>query len=296
MYHKPVLLEEAVEALITEDDGWYVDVTMGGGGHTTEILKRTKKAKMLAFDQDPDAILQIPVNERLKFIPSNFRYLKEWLEYMAVAEVRGVLADLGVSTFQIDERSRGFTYREDARLDMRMDKSRKLSAVEVLNEYNAQNLQLIFSEYGEIRNAKTLSEAIVEARKYGGIYTVNDLLAIMESIAVGKKPRYYAQVFQAVRIEVNDEMGALRQLLDSLTSVVAPGGRVVFLSYHSLEDRMVKNFFKKGEATDRKENDFERRDEKPFMEVNRKVIVPSSVEIKENPRARSAKMRIGEKL
>lgn len=296
MYHKPVLLEEAVEALITKDDGWYVDVTMGGGGHTAEILKRTKKAKMLAFDQDPDAILQIPVNERLKFVPSNFRYLKEWLEYMAVAEVRGVLADLGVSTFQIDERSRGFTYREDARLDMRMDKSRKLSAVEVLNEYNAQNLQLIFSEYGEIRNAKTLSEAIVEARKYGGVYTVNDLVAIMESIAVGKKPRYYAQVFQAVRIEVNDEMGALRQLLDSLASVVAPGGRVVFLSYHSLEDRMVKNFFKKGETTDRKENDFERRGGKPFKEVNRKVIVPSSVEIKENPRARSAKMRIGEKL
>lgn len=296
MYHKAVLLKEAVDELIIGDEGWYVDVTMGGGGHTSEILKRLKKARVLAFDQDPDAIRQIPENKRLTFVPSNFRFLADWLEYLSVRKVSGVLADLGVSTFQIDEKSRGFTYRVDAELDMRMDKARKLSAVEVLNEYGAPELQGLLSKYGEIRNARTLAEAIVEARRYGGIYRVNDLVAIMEGLAVGKKARYFAQVFQAIRIEVNDEMGALRQMLEALPGVVEKGGRVVVLSYHSLEDRMVKNLFRKGYVEKGEDDPWSKGAERPFKEVNKKVIIPSPEEINENPRARSAKMRVGEKL
>lgn len=293
MYHKPVLLKESIEAMLQEDDGWYVDLTMGGGGHTAEFLKNTSNAKMLAFDQDPDTWYQIPENERLKFVPSNFQYLVEYLEYLEIEKVNGVIADLGVSSFQIDELDRGFTFRGDVQLDMRMDQKQEKTAVNVLNEYKRRDLQDILSKYGEVRNAKTLSEAIVHARKYGGIYKVSDLVAILDALFVGKRERYYAQVFQAIRIEINDEMGALRKLLAGLPEVVGKGGRVVFLSYHSLEDRMIKFFLKKGIIDN---GLIMREGKKAFKMVNKKVIRPSHEEIKLNPRARSAKMRIGEKI
>lgn len=296
MYHEPVLLKESIDELITQDDGWYVDLTMGGGGHTIEILNRIKKAKLLAFDQDPDAINQIPEDNRLKFIPSNFRYLEQWLGYLGLGKVSGVLADLGVSTFQIDEKSRGFTYRQDGVLDMRMDKERELTAEVVLNEYSKEDLQVILSEYGEVRNAATLARAIVEARKYGGIYTVDDLLAILETRVVGKRMRYISQVFQAIRIEVNDEIGALKDMLLSLVNVIRPGGRVVVLSYHSLEDRIVKDFLRKGIVERKRDNPMAEQKDRPFKMINKKVIVASAEEIKINPRARSVKMRIGEKI
>ncbi len=296
MYHQPVLLQESIDALLTEDGGWYADLTMGGGGHTSEFLRRTRDAKMLAFDQDPDAIRQIPENERLTFVPSNFRYLAEWLEYLGIGKLKGVLADLGVSTFQIDELDRGFTFRQDAELDMRMDKQRELTAIQVLNTYDSKALQSLLSRYGEVRNARTLAQAIVKARRYGGINTADDLLAILENLYVGKKMRYIAQVFQAIRIEVNDEMNALKDMLYSLPELMEKGGRLVVLSYHSIEDRIVKRFLKNGSERGIDERDVYGHFERPFKSINKKVVRPSDEEIKFNPRARSAKMRIGKKI
>ena len=296
-YHTPVMLQECIEGLNIRPGGTYVDVTFGGGGHSREILKHLgKDGQLLAFDQDTDAQQNLIADDRFTFIDQNFRYLKNFVRLHDALPVNGILADLGVSSYQFDQAGRGFSIRFDAGLDMRMNQSSDLSAKEVVNNYSEAELHRIFGIYGEIQNAKSLANTIVTARLNAPIITVADLKnAISARIPKGKENKYLAQVFQALRIEVNQELEALKDFLIQSAEVLVSGGRLVVMSYHSLEDRLVKNFIAKGKFSGEVEKDFYGNDQKPFDAVSRGAITASANEIEENNRARSAKLRIAVK-
>lgn len=297
-YHTPVMLRECMDALAIKPDGVYVDVTFGGGGHSREILKYLNKSgRLLAFDQDADAQKNIPNDDRLTFIDQNFRYLKNNCRLHGAPTVDGILADLGVSSHQFDQPERGFSIRFDAGLDMRMDQSATLTAADIVNTYPEKELHRLFGEYGEIQNARSLAKAVVTARLNNSIDTVADLKsAISGLIPKGKENKYLAQVFQALRIEVNQELAALQEFLQQSVDILKQGGRLVVMSYHSLEDRLVKNFMAKGKFRGEVEKDFYGNEIKPLKVVSRKAITASAEEIKQNNRARSAKLRIAEKI
>ncbi|MEM7102591.1 MAG: 16S rRNA (cytosine(1402)-N(4))-methyltransferase RsmH [Bacteroidota bacterium] len=296
-YHDPVLLSESIEGLEISQNGVYVDATFGGGGHSKAILNAIgQEGRLYAFDQDEDAANNRIGDNRLIFILANFRHLKRFLKLNGIRKVNGILADLGVSSFQLDKPQRGFSYRYEAKLDMRMDKEGPLTAADIVNTYDAGQLQQLLSKYGEVRNAKTVAQALVSATATKKIKTTGDLLMILDPLVRGNRARYLAQVFQALRIEVNDEMGALEDFLSQSLEVLQPGGRLVVISYHSLEDRMVKNFVKKGTFDGQVIKDDYGNIYRPFKEVVKKTILPSQAEIDQNPRARSAKLRIAEKL
>lgn len=295
-YHDPVLLTESVAALQIKPDGVYVDATFGGGGHSRKILEQLgPKGILIAFDQDKDALANLSDDKRLVFVQNNFRHLRRYLRLNGILEVDGILADLGVSSHQIDEGARGFSYRFDAELDMRMNQDEPLNAATVLNTYDAEALQKVFGEWGEVRNARTLAQAIVQARRVKNLETIGDLLRIAEPLYMGQKMRYLSQVFQAIRIEVNDEMGALREFLEASLLALKPGGRLVVITYHSLEDRPVKNFLKSGDFEGNPAKDFYGNITRPFEIITKKAVEPGEAEIRRNPRARSAKLRVGEK-
>lgn len=296
-YHNPVMLQECMEGLNIKPDGLYIDVTFGGGGHSREILKHLSvNGRLLAFDQDADAQHNLPKDDRLTFIDQNFRYLKNNCRLQGAIPADGILADLGVSSHQFDQPERGFSIRFDADLDMRMDQAGALTAKEVVNTYTEDQLHRIFGIYGEIKNAKTLANALVINRLNSPIVTVDDLKrAIVKLIPKGKENKYLAQVFQALRIEVNQELEALKEFLEQTVDVLKPGGRLVVMSYHSLEDRLVKNFIARGKFQGEVEKDFFGNQIKPLESVTRKAVNASDEEIKLNNRARSAKLRIAVK-
>lgn len=296
-YHIPVMLQECIDALNINPDGVYVDVTFGGGGHSRAIFERlSSKGRLIAFDQDPDARNNAWDAPNFDLVPANFAFLANHLRLLGIKQVDGLLADLGVSSHQFDEDSRGFSIRSEARLDMRMNQQSDLSAEKVVNTYEEKDLLRIFRAYGEIKNAYRLSQEIIAARRNGKIKTTNDLIEIGTKCAPKyKENRYLAQVFQAIRIEVNDEMDALEKLLEQSADVLKPKGRLVVMSYHSLEDRLVKNYTKRGSLTGEIEKDFFGNVLKPFTEVVRHPIIPTDEEIERNSRARSAKLRIAEK-
>lgn len=296
-YHEPVLLKQCIDGLNIRPDGVYVDVTYGGGGHSKEILKRLTTGRLYAFDQDEDAIKNKVPDERLVLIKQNFRYLKNFLKLYNALPVDGLLADLGVSSYQFDKAERGFSTRFDAQLDMRMDKSGKLTAADVLNTYSEEDLKRIFKMYGEVDNAGKLAYMIVRAKAEKTIETVNDLKQVADScVRRGRENQYYAQVFQALRIEVNKELEVLQELLLQCVDVLKPGGRLVVISYHSLEDRLVKNVMRSGKLEGEIEKDFYGNPLTPFKLITRKPFVPDEAEIERNSRARSAKLRIAEKI
>lgn len=296
-YHIPVLLKECIEGLNIRPDGIYVDVTFGGGGHSKEILKHLTTGKLYAFDQDEDALANKPEDDRLVVIHQNFRYLKNFLRMYDALPVDGLLADLGVSSYQFDRADRGFSIRfDEATLDMRMDKKSKLTAAQVINSYDESELKMIFKVYGEVVNAGKLTSAIIQARKLKKIVTTADLKeVIIKCVNKKHENKYTAQVFQALRIEVNKELDALKELLIQSMEVLKPGGRLVVMSYHSLEDRLVKNIMRSGNFEGEIEKDFFGNQLTPFTQITRKPIVPGEEEIAENNRARSAKLRIAEK-
>ncbi len=293
-YHTPVMLRECIDGLAIRPEGIYVDVTFGGGGHSREILSHLNKyGKLLAFDQDADAKQNIPDDNRFVFIDQNFRYLKNFCRLQHAIPVDGILADLGVSSYQFDQPERGFSIRFDAELDMRMNQQSVLTAKEVVNTYPEAELHRIFGMYGEIQNAKSLANTIVTTRLNQPIVTVADLKnAIANRIPRGKESKYLAQVFQALRIEVNQELEALKDFLIQSAEVLVSGGRLVVMSYHSLEDRLVKNFIARGKFSGEVEKDIYGNDNKPFNAVSRGAVTASEEEIKKNNRARSAKLRI----
>jgi len=299
MYHQPVMLRECLEGLQIKPEGIYVDVTFGGGGHSMAILENLKEGKLIAFDQDDDARKQAEnISSRsFTFCQANFRYVKQYLKLNAVKEVDGILADLGISSHQIDSPARGFSTRFEGPLDMRMDQKGKLTAAKILNEYSEEALHKIFGMYGELRNARTAAKTIVVARANNSFTTTQDLKTALQSIAPrGKEFKYFAQVFQALRIEVNQEMQALEDFLHQCGDVMKAGGRLVVMSYHSLEDRMVKNYINTGKVFGELEKDFYGNPIKPFQSINRKPIEASEAEVAENNRARSAKLRVAEKI
>jgi 16S rRNA (cytosine1402-N4)-methyltransferase len=296
-YHTPVMLQECIEGLAIKPNGTYVDVTFGGGGHSREIMKRLgNDGRLLAFDQDVDAQQNVIEDDRFTFIDQNFRYLKNFTRLHDAIPVDGILADLGVSSYQFDQAERGFSTRFDAELDMRMNQLSDLSAKEVVNNYSEADLHRIFGMYGEIQNAKSLAKTIVTARLNGPIVTIADLKnAISNLIPRGKENKYLAQVFQALRIEVNQELEALKDFLLQTADVLAVGGRLVIMSYHSLEDRLVKNFIAKGKFSGELEKDIYGNDNRPFDAVSRGAMTATDEEISNNNRARSAKLRIAVK-
>jgi 16S rRNA (cytosine1402-N4)-methyltransferase len=296
-YHLPVLLQKCVESLNMMPSGKYVDVTFGGGGHSKEILKHLTNGKLYAFDQDDDALNNIPDNKNLVFVNHNFRFLKHFLKYHKAVPVDGILADLGISSFQIDTADKGFSTRFAGPLDMRMNQSASLTAQDILVNYNEAELLRVFAEYGEVRNSKTLAAAVIDARSRGVNFSTTDGFgAFLRNVAMGYENKYFAQVFQALRIEVNDEMTALKEMLQQSYEVLKPGGRLVVLTYHSLEDRLVKNFMKSGNFDGVDEKDEYGKVKKYFNLVNKKPIEADYKEVKQNPRARSAKLRIAEKV
>lgn len=295
-YHNPVLLKECIDGLNINPEGVYVDVTFGGGGHSREILKHLTTGKLYAFDQDDDAVKNSIDDPRFVLIKQNFRFLKNFLKLYNALPIDGLLADLGVSSHQFDEAERGFSIRFDAKLDMRMDQNGKLTAADVLNTYSEEDLKRIFKLYGEVENAGYLASIVFHSRKSKTIETVNDLkIAITKCVKRGKENQYYAQVFQALRIEVNKELEVLEELLTQSLEVLKPNGRLVVISYHSLEDRLVKNFMRSGKFEGEVEKDFYGNQLTPFKQITRKPIVPGAEEIEVNNRARSAKLRIAEK-
>lgn len=298
-YHKPVLLNESIEGLQIRADGTYVDLTFGGGGHSLAILENLKEGKLFAFDQDADAADNAKrINSRFfVFIKNNFRYADKYLNLHGVKQVDGILADLGISSHQIDTPERGFSTRFDGNLDMRMNKEATKSAAQVINTYTEQELHRIFGMYGEVKNAKTIAAAICEARATDKIKTIGQLKEILADFAPRNKEfKYYAQVFQALRIEVNNELEALKEMLTRCTNMLKPGGRFVVISYHSLEDRLVKNFFNKGKFSGEVDKDVYGNELKPLKSITRKPVLADEEEIRENNRARSAKLRIAERI
>lgn len=297
-YHTPVLLQESVNGLNIHQDGIYVDVTFGGGGHSREILSRLgNNGHLYSFDQDADSEKNIVADDRFTFVRSNFRYIRNWMRYYHVEHIDGILADLGVSSHHFDDETRGFSFRFDAPLDMRMNKRAGSTAASVLNSYTEEQLAQIFYLYGELKNARKIASAIIKARMDKPINTTSDLLMATEKLfQKEREKKEMAKMFQALRIEVNQEMGALKEMLTSATELLREGGRLSVITYHSLEDRMVKNIMKTGNPEGKVEKDFFGRSCSPFQLVNSKVIVPSSEEQQTNPRSRSAKLRIAEKV
>lgn len=295
-YHIPVLAKESIDALNIKPKGVYVDATFGGGGHSKLILDSLDTdSRLIGFDQDEDALANVIDDNRFTFVHHNFRFLKRFLRLHGIRKVDGILADLGVSSHQLDEATRGFSYRFNAQLDMRMNQQAGETAADLLNSLTAEDLQTLFSRYGEVRNSKMLANAIVEKRQALTIRTIGDFLAIVEPLIRGHRQRYLAQVFQALRIAVNDEMGALADFFQQAMEVLNPGGRLVVITYHSIEDRLTKRLLKTGNVEGLVEKDFYGNIQRPFKVITKKAILPSPREIKENPRSRSAKLRIGEK-
>ena len=296
-YHVPVLLKESVDGLDIQPDGVYVDVTFGGGGHSKEILSRLgKKGHLYSFDQDADAENNIVADERFTFVRSNFRYLTNWMRYYGVEKINGLLGDLGVSSHHFDDETRGFSFRFDAPLDMRMNKRAGQTAADILNNYTEEQLADVFYLYGELKNARRLAKAIVDSRKGRTIQTTADLGASIEPLMRSdREKKDLARIYQALRIEVNHEMDALRDMLKGATQLLCEGGRLSVITYHSLEDRIVKNVMKAGNAEGHVEQDFYGRISSPYRLVN-KVTVPTDEEQQQNPRSRSAKLRIAERI
>ena len=297
-YHIPVLLNESIEGMSLHPGGIYVDVTFGGGGHSKEILRQGDESiRLFSFDQDEDAERNIVNDERFTFVRSNFRYLYNFLRYHGVEQVDAVLADLGVSSHHLDEAERGFSFRFDGQLDMRMNKRAGMTAAEVVNTYPEERLADIFYLYGELKNSRKLASAIVKLRASKQIVTIGDFLEIVKPMfGREREKKELAKVFQALRIEVNQEMEALKEMLQAATEALKPGGRLVVITYHSLEDRIVKNMMKTGNIEGRVEQDFYGRVQTPYRLVNSKVIVATEEEVNRNPRSRSAKLRIAEKI
>ena len=297
-YHVPVLLHESIDGLDIKSGGIYVDVTFGGGGHSKEILRRLdKKAHLYSFDQDPDAENNIVNDDRFTFVRSNFRYLKNWMRYYGVDHIDGLLADLGVSSHHFDDETRGFSFRFDAPLDMRMNKRAGTTAAEILNTYDEEQLADIFYIYGELKNARKIASIIAKTRNEKKIETTGDLMSATEKLFQREREKKeMAKMFQALRIEVNHEMDALKEMLNGAKDLLGEGGRLSVITYHSLEDRIVKNMMKAGNVEGKIKQDFFGRIEAPFRLINNKVIVPSDEEQQQNPRSRSAKLRIAEKI
>lgn len=291
-YHEPALLKESIELLDIQPEGVYVDVTFGGGGHSKAILEKLgDKGRLIAFDQDEAALANVPQDDRLLFVPQNFREIKRFLRYHGFKKVNGILADLGVSSHQLDQGSRGFSYRFEAPLDMRMSHDMTATAADLINDLSVEEMQLVFGENGEVRNARTLAQQLVTARSQKTIRTIGEFLQVVEPNIIGDRFRYLSQVFQALRIEVNQEMDALKEMLEASKELLAPNGRIVVIAYHSLEDRLVKNFFKTGDCSGVQQKDFYGNIARPFQILTKKPVEPSAEEIKRNPRSRSAKLR-----
>ena len=296
-YHVPVLLDESINGLNLHPDGVYIDVTFGGGGHSREILRRLPQgSRLFSFDQDADAERNIVDDDRFTFVRSNFRYLKNWMHYYEIDHIDGLLADLGVSSHHFDDESRGFSFRFDAPLDMRMNKRADKTAADIVAEYDEEALADIFYLYGELKNSRRIASALVKARQQHAIATTQDFLHVVEPFFKREREKKdMARLFQALRIEVNHEMEALKEMLAAATQLLDPGGRLSVITYHSLEDRIVKNVMKTGNAEGKMIQDFYGRIETPYRLVNNKVIVPTDEEQQRNPRSRSAKLRIAEK-
>ncbi len=296
-YHTPVLLKESIEGLNIKPDGIYVDCTFGGGGHSRAILQcLNENGRLMAFDQDDDAKKNLPDDNRVVFVPQNFRHLQRFLRLHKINQVDGILADLGVSSHQFDEAERGFSIRFDAALDMRMDQRQVLTAAAVLANFSEGQLHKLFEQYGEVTNSKTLAKTIVQQRAITTLKTVNGLKQAVQAVVKGNPQKYFSQVFQALRIEVNDELGALRELLQQSVTLLKPSGRIAIITFHSLEDRIVKNFFRAG-TFDEAETDevYGTKMSSPLVPVNKKPLTPGPEELKINPRSRSAKLRVAEK-
>ena len=296
-YHLPVLLKESINGLKIDDEGIYVDATFGGGGHSLEILKSlSKKGRLVSFDQDPDSINNSFEESNFYFVNENFKYMKRFLKNLGFSKVNGVLADLGVSSFQINTPARGFSYRYDAALDMRMNKNNTLDAMKVINSYNHENLSKILFEYGDIKNSKKISEEIIKARTLNKINTTFDLNKILKPLyPEGYLNKNLSRIYQAIRIEVNKELDVLKSFLEQTSELLLPGGRLCVISYHSLEDRMVKRYITNGNFSTTAEKDLYGNFSVPFKKIG-KMIQPSAVELEENIRSRSAKLRIAEKI
>ena len=297
-YHVPVLLNESIDGLNIKSDGIYVDVTFGGGGHSREILRRLgPKGRLYGFDQDSDAEGNIPDDERFTFVRSNFRYLKNWMRYYEVEKIDGLLADLGVSSHHFDDETRGFSFRWDSPLDMRMNKRAGVTAADFINKAEEEKIADVLYLYGEIRQARRIASQIVKARSEKPLLTTGDLLKVVQPLMPhNREKKDLARVFQALRIEINHEMDALKEMLLAASEVLAEGGRLSVITYHSLEDRIVKNVMKSGNVEGKIEKDFYGRISSPFRSVNSKVIVPSDQEQQTNPRSRSAKLRVAERV
>jgi 16S rRNA (cytosine1402-N4)-methyltransferase len=296
-YHNPVLLAESVQQLVTNPSGSYIDVTFGGGGHSRKILESLNSdGRLLAFDQDPDAQHNIIDDERFQFVPSNFRHLKKFAQYYKCCPADGILADLGVSSYQFDTAERGFSHRFDGALDMRMNQQKGVSAREIINGYAPERLASMFYTYGELPNGKQLARQIASEREKAEIATTAQLVAaVTPMLPKGKENKVLSQLFQAIRIEVNDEMAVLKEFLSQTVECLKPGGRLVVIAYHSLEDRLVKNFMRSGKFEGEADKDFFGNLMTPFTLITRKAIIPDEDEIAVNPRARSAKLRVAEK-
>lgn len=297
-YHTPVLLNECLTALNIKANGIYVDCTFGGGGHSRAILQQLdNNGRLIVFDQDEDALKNLPGDERVIFVPHNFRHLKRFLRLHKFKKVDGILADLGVSSHQFDVAERGFSTRFDATLDMRMDQRQTITAAEILKTFSEGQLHKMFEQYGEVTNAKTLAKTIIVQREVQPIRTINEFKTAVQAVVKGNPNKYFAQVFQALRIQVNDELGALKELLEQSADVLIRGGRIAIITFHSLEDRLVKNFFKNGTLEDTLVDDvYGHRFKNPFKLVTKKPITATTKELKENTRSRSAKLRVAEKL
>jgi 16S rRNA (cytosine1402-N4)-methyltransferase len=296
-YHQPVLLAEAIEGLDIKPGGVYVDCTFGGGGHSAAILQKLcSDGRLVAFDQDADAAANVPADERLLFVPQNFRHLQRFLRLHKYTQVDGILADLGVSSHQFDEGERGFSTRFDAALDMRMDQRQAVTAAEVLNTFSGQQLHKMLEQYGGVTNAKTLANLIVQQRSLKQFSTISGFKQAVHPVVKGNPNKYFAQVFQALRIQVNDEFGALSDMLAQVPSLLKPGGRIAIITFHSAEDRIVKNFFRSGTAAETEVDEvYGTRTESPFISITKKPVTASEKELKENPRSRSAKLRVAER-
>ncbi len=298
VYHVPVLLQEVIEGLNVRRNGVYVDCTFGGGGHSRELLKHLgEDGRLFVFDQDADAQRNVPDDERIVFIPHNFRHLQRFLRLNKVGQVDGIMADLGVSSHQFDEAERGFSTRFDGDFDMRMDKRQELTAFKVVNTYSEQQLHKLFEQYGEVTNSKTLARVIVQVRQSVSLQTIANFKSAIQSVVKGNPHKYFAQVFQALRIEVNDELGALKEMLQQVPELLKPHGRIAVITFHSLEDRIVKNFLRKGSFEEEVPDPFSRNTpESPLKVITRKPVVAGEEELKRNPRSRSAKLRVAERV
>ena len=297
-YHIPVLLAQTIDSLNIKPEGIYVDCTFGGGGHARAILEKlSAKGKLVAFDQDEDAKRNLPQDERIIFIPQNFRHLKRFLRLHNMAAVDGIMADLGVSSHQFDEGGRGFSIRYNADMDMRMDQRQTITAYQVVNTFSEQQLHKLFEQYGEVTNSKTLAKTIVQVRSTTSLKTIDGFKNALREIVKGNPNKYFAQVFQALRIEVNDELGALKELLEQIPSLLKPGGRTAIITFHSLEDRLVKIFFRRGSFDEPVSNPFINTEPvNELKSITKKPIIPGEEEMKQNPRSRSAKLRVVEKI